>query len=70
GKATCIAPLQPSTLAAIKPWGIPREHAVQDFPVFCAAKVIHFIDSDKYLLDFFFRYDFIARELYLYIKKA
>ena len=23
-----IAPLQPSTLAAVKPWGIPREHAV------------------------------------------
>ena len=26
--ATYIAPLQPSTLAAVKPWGIPREHAV------------------------------------------
>ena len=33
GKAICIAPLQPTTLAAIKPWGIRRELAVQDFPV-------------------------------------
>ena len=27
-RAHYIAPLQPSTLAAVKPWGIPREHAV------------------------------------------
>ena len=39
GKAICIAPLQPTTLAAVRPWGIRREHAVQDFPIFVGAKV-------------------------------
>ena len=45
-RAYCIAPLQPSTLAAFPPWGIPRELAVQDslmfftaFPLKAAAKV-------------------------------
>ena len=33
-RAYCIAPLQPSTLAAFPPWGIPRELAVQDSPIF------------------------------------
>jgi len=30
GQATCIAPLQPFTLAAFQPWGIQRELVVQD----------------------------------------
>ncbi|KGN79187.1 hypothetical protein HW49_07425 [Porphyromonadaceae bacterium COT-184 OH4590] len=32
GQAYHIAPLQPSTLAAVKPWGIQRELVVWDLP--------------------------------------
>jgi len=32
GQATRIAPLQPFTLAAFRPWGIQRELVVRDLP--------------------------------------
>jgi hypothetical protein len=38
------------TLAAVKPWGIPRELVVRDFPVFCAAKVSIIFEKTKYIL--------------------
>ena len=52
GQATCIAPLQPTTFAAFPPWRIRRELAVQDLPVFAAAKVIKSSDIKALKLRF------------------
>ena len=41
GQATRIAPLQPFTLAAFRPWGIQRELDVRDLPrVKCSVRVV------------------------------
>ena len=42
GQATCIAPLQPLTLATFPSWGIQRELVVQDLPQRKNSKLIRF----------------------------
>jgi hypothetical protein len=41
------------TLAAVKPWGIPRELVVWDFPIFAGTKVVIKVKNQKLKTKYF-----------------
>ena len=48
GQATYIAPLQPTAFAAVKPWRIRKELAVQDLPIFDVCRSVVGVFPDRY----------------------
>jgi N-carbamoylputrescine amidase len=54
GKLTASHRYDLRTLAAVKPWGIPRELVVQDFPIVQGAKVRIKFNKQKFCVFYFF----------------